>query len=496
MRLHSLCLFVVCTVIPAWAQYPGAEPVRDELKPGWDAISAADAKSWLTTLSSKEFAGRGTGQPGFQKAADFVAAKFKEWGLKPVGKDGTFFQQVPFLRTKVVDDKTFFEVEGKPIKIAAGKGLSFRSATGTGEVSGDLVLLRVRGENPTLPTEDQLKGKLVLVDAPTIPAPMRRLLFSADATGITVGGDGKTSEFGIRRAGSGAPSGPGRSLRTAQLTKAAYDQILKGLGKAGSLKPVPDNTSELTPLGAKATMKLEVVSEEFGVPNVVGAIEGTDPTLKAETVGLGAHLDHLGITADGTIYPGADDDGSGSTALLLIAHAMAKSPLKPKRTVIFMAFCGEEMGLIGSGFYTQNPIFPLDKMTCLLQMDMVGRNEEKQGDKPEDNIDTIHLVGSKRISMELHQEILDANKMVNFKFEYDEEGVYTRSDHYMFAAKGVPIAFVFSGFHPDYHQPSDTIDKINFDKIVSTARLYYAVAMAAANRSAMFKREAPAGGGS
>ncbi|HRF59757.1 MAG TPA: M20/M25/M40 family metallo-hydrolase [Fimbriimonadaceae bacterium] len=496
MRLRSLCLLAICLAIPSWAQYPGAESVRDELKPGWDSIMASDAKAWLTMLSSKEFAGRGTGQPGYQKAADFVAGKFKEWGLKPVGKDGTYFQPVPFLRTKVVEDKTYFEIEGKAIRIGAGKGLSFRSATGSGDISGDLVLLRVRGENPTLPTEEQLKGKLVIVDSPTVPAALRRLLFSADATGITVGGDGKTSEFGIRRAGSGGPSGPGRSLRTAQLTKAAYDQILKGLGKASGLKPVGENASDLTGLGAKATLKLEVTSEEFGVPNVVGAIEGSDPTLKAETVGLGAHLDHLGVTADGTIYPGADDDGSGTTALLLIARAMAKSPLKPKRTVIFMAFTGEEMGLIGSGYYTQNPIFPLDKMTCLLQMDMVGRNEEKQGDKPEENVDTIHLVGSKRISAELHQEILDANKMVNFKFEWDEEGVYTRSDHYMFAAKGVPIAFLFSGFHPDYHQPSDTIEKINFDKIISAARLFYSVAMSAANRGAMYKRDASPGGGS
>jgi Zn-dependent M28 family amino/carboxypeptidase len=160
-----------------------------------------------------------------------------------------------------------------------------------------------------------------------------------------------------------------------------------------------------------------------------------------------------------------------------------------------MAFCGEEMGLIGSAHYANNPIFPLDKMTCLLQVDMVGRNEESQNDKPEDNIDTIHLVGSKRLSMELHQAVLDANKYVNFKFEWDEEDVYTRSDHYNFAAKGVPIAFVFSGFHPDYHQPTDTMDKINFDKIVSTARLFYATALDAANRPAKLKKDASSSGG-
>jgi Zn-dependent M28 family amino/carboxypeptidase len=155
---------------------------------------------------------------------------------------------------------------------------------------------------------------------------------------------------------------------------------------------------------------------------------------------------------------------------------------------MFLFFTGEEMGLLGARHYTNNPIFPLEKTTCLLQLDMVGRNEETATDKPEDNIDTIHLVGSKRISMELHEKIIDLNKYVNLVFEYDQEDVYTRSDHYMFAQKGVPIAFLFSGFHPDYHRPTDTPDKINYDKLVSAARLFYVVADAAANRDEMFKR--------
>ena len=137
--------------------------------------------------------------------------------------------------------------------------------------------------------------------------------------------------------------------------------------------------------------------------------------------------------------------------------------------------------------------FPLDKMVCELQMDMVGRNEEHGDEKAADNVQTIHLVGSKRISTDLHELVLNMNKHVGFTFEYDEEDVYSRSDHAMFARKGVPIAFVFSGFHPDYHRPTDTIEKINFDKIVNTSKLFYLVAASAADAPQKLRREVRGG---
>jgi Zn-dependent M28 family amino/carboxypeptidase len=179
--------------------------------------------------------------------------------------------------------------------------------------------------------------------------------------------------------------------------------------------------------------------------------------------------------------------------MLLVAEAVSKNPVKPKRSIVFMAFCAEEMGLIGSKYYTDNPIMPLENMVCLLQMDMVGRNEQTNTERAEDNVNTIHLIGSKRISTELHNITIDANRHIGFEFEYDEEDVYTRSDHYNFAAKGVPITFVFSGFHPDYHQPTDTPDKINFDKIVSAARLNYLVLQRVSELPHMVRRDVTGG---
>lgn len=257
--------------------------------------------------------------------------------------------------------------------------------------------------------------------------------------------------------------------------------------KLVSLDDLPDATARLETTETSAKVVVKVQTEEVGVPNVVGLLEGSDPVLKNEVVGIGAHLDHLGVQ-NGTVYWGADDDGSGSTAVMLVAKALATNPVRPKRSILVMWFCGEEMGLIGSKHYADNPIIPNEKMVCELQLDMVGRNEEKQGEAASDNLNTIHLVGSKRISNELHEMILEQNKHVGFEFEYDEEGVYTRSDHYSFAAKGIPIAFLFTGFHPDYHQPSDTIDKINFDKIVNAARLFYLTAFESGMKDGPFKR--------
>ncbi len=180
---------------------------------------------------------------------------------------------------------------------------------------------------------------------------------------------------------------------------------------------------------------------------------------------------------------------------------MAGNPVKPRRSIVFMAFCGEEMGLIGSGFYASNPKLPLADMVCELQMDMVGRDSDgaqngdpNRVDVAADNVNTIRLVGSKRISTELHALILDLNKHVGFTFKYDAEDVYTRSDHYNFAVKGIPISFLFDGFHPDYHKPTDTVDKINFDKLTNAARLYYLVTSEAANRNERFKKDVAGGG--
>jgi len=470
-RAFASALLVSAVVLTVPAQYPGAVFPPTALAPGFDSITSDSAKDILGFLAGPETAGRGTGQPGFQKAADFVAAKFKRWGLKPVGDDGGYFQKQSFTRSRIKPDSVTAEIEGTDVRFGPSD-LVFTNSAGNIDISGPIVV--VQAKPGPLGDAATLENKVVLVTGEPEP----RLRFQINRSGakaiLYVKDALPPSEWSVRRAGGDRP---GRtSSPVGSITAEAAKKLLEASVANGPAAP-----ANLTLRGAWET-------ETVMVPNVVGLLPGSDPTLKAQIIGIGAHLDHLG-TQGGVVYPGADDDGSGSTAVLLIARAMAANPIKPKRSILFMTFCGEEMGLLGSGYYSDHPIFPHDRMIAELQMDMVGRDSDgaqngdvKRMDVRSENMDTIRLVGSKRISTELDDIIQEENKHIGFRFKYDAEDVYTRSDHYNFAKKGIPIAFLFDGFHPDYHQPTDTIDKIDWRKLTSAAKLYYLTAMELANR--------------
>ena len=240
--------------------------------------------------------------------------------------------------------------------------------------------------------------------------------------------------------------------------------------KPGVVIYQPEETKEGAP--QEISIRMRYREEQAAVPNVVAWLEGSDPDLKNEYVVLGSHLDHLGIRG-GQVYPGADDNGSGSTAVLSIAKAFALNPVRPKRSVLFIWFAAEEIGLVGSKHYCDNPTKPLEDMICMFNIDMVGRNEETKDETSEENEGSIHLVGSQKGETDIHDIVLKANESVGFRFELDEEDVWNRSDQINFFQKGVPVSFLFGGFHPDYHRPSDKVGDINFKKLVSAAKLYY-----------------------
>ncbi len=478
--------------ITSFAQYPGATPPPESLKVGFNMIDVALAQKHLSFLAGPECAGRGTGQEGYMAAANYVAAQFREMGLQPLGEEGSYFQGVPFMATMPDPATCFLKFEGFTVKIGSGLGIT-RSGGTFSLKSSDLVFINVSPTLESLPDDLVLEGKIVFVTAKDKTQKTISQI-SRKRPALTVYLEDKEAESARSvRFGTEPGGGGGGSTRGPVLTLARkYGESLAS--KAGVdpkfLVPGHSNGSgfEHATSNFEVMVNLAMTSKQTYVPNVIGMIPGTDPSLKAQYIGVGAHLDHLGVQ-NGVVYPGADDDGSGSTAMLMVAKAVMSNPIQPKRTIVFMAFCGEEMGLIGSRYYTNNPLIPLEQMDCLLQMDMVGRNEESDKDAPADNVDTIHLIGSKRISSQLHTATEEANKHINFVFEYDEEDVYTRSDHANFAAKGVPITFLFSGFHPDYHQPTDTIEKINFEKIVSAARLNYLVLERVAALPEMVRRD-------
>jgi Zn-dependent M28 family amino/carboxypeptidase len=276
------------------------------------------------------------------------------------------------------------------------------------------------------------------------------------------------------------------------ITRAAANELLKAVdgeaawletpaedGEAAELETPAEAIVAHHPTDVEVALSLRIREESAAVPNVIAWLEGSDPALKDEYMVIGAHLDHLGERG-GNVYYGADDNGSGSTAILSIARAMSLNAQRPKRSVLFIWFAAEEMGLVGSRHYTDAPTLPLDKMICMLNIDMVGRNEEKEGETAAENEQTLHLIGSKQGQTELHDIIMAANRHVNFTFEYDEEGVFGRSDQASFYNKGVAVAFLFGGFHPDYHQPTDELARIDFDKIASAGRLFYLTAFGVA----------------
>lgn len=219
--------------------------------------------------------------------------------------------------------------------------------------------------------------------------------------------------------------------------------------------------------------------------NVLAFIKGTEKP--DEIIVISAHLDHEGIK-NGEVYNGADDDGSGTVAILEIAEAFkmaADAGKGPKRSILFLHVTGEEKGLLGSKYYTENPIFPLANTVCDLNIDMIGRIDDRHKENP----NYVYLIGSDKLSTELHNLSEEINKKytnIALDYKYNDENdpnrFYYRSDHYNFAKHNIPIIFYFNGTHVDYHRPTDTPDKINYDLLENRTRLVFYTAWEVANK--------------
>lgn len=476
-RRSFLALSLLCS--SAFAQFKVDLPVVDRsLIKGFDSMTIPDAKKHLGYLAGPECEGRGTGEPGYEKAVAYMSDQFKKLGLKSVMPDGSFMQYNEFWRSRV---------DPSSVKLSIGTATANSTEVGVAQngnisLTGPAVVLVLNSSATSISPEQlkQLEGKIVFLMGSAQNRAMRTALNNAAKSVVRV--DEKVSTLGWTGRATEPPAAGGGRL---SISRSGLERLL---GKSIFVPKFMDVS--ITDVNGEVTLTAQQQVEKIKVANVVAKLEGSDPVLKNEFIGVGAHLDHLGRRGD-VIYYGADDDGSGCTALLQLAKGLTSNPVKPKRSVIFMAFYGEEMGLLGSRYITDNPPIDLTKMIAELQMDMVGRNssgaqngDQKRIDVDSENTDTIRLVGSKRISTRLDQIIQEQNKHIGFRFKYDAEDVYTRSDHYMFARKGIPVAFYFSGFHPDYHQPTDTIEKINFLKLNNTAKLNYLVIHALGNESA------------
>ena len=234
------------------------------------------------------------------------------------------------------------------------------------------------------------------------------------------------------------------------------------------------------------SMTLDIKGVDVNTENVAAIIEGSK--FPEEYIIISAHLDHIGIE-NGEINNGADDDGSGTVALLEIAEAFKMAKMEgngPKRTLVFLHVTGEEKGLLGSQYYTQNPLYPLEKTMVNLNVDMIGRTDPKRIDK---DPNYIYLIGADRLSQDLHDISEKANlEHTQLKIDYtfneedDPNRFYYRSDHYNFAKNNIPVIFYFSGTHEDYHKPGDTVDKIMYELLAKRTKLIFYTAWELANR--------------
>ncbi len=475
-------------------------------KPDWPedrrsgalTIDEERLRAWLTMLSSKPFAGRGTGTNGYRLAAEMMREHFKSLGLQPAGdeddKSGekSYWQTLPWISKELAKKQSHFHIrQGKEQSpsLSLNPGTQLRGNVHKDLLAKGQLCLWQPGEEWQM-EESQVKDKVVLVyfppKTPSILALRRTTgitskLKKAGAVQVIHVHDGLCAMYPTLQGREGIRQSPGnrtaaaRNRRPTVLTmKVSTMQKILVLGGMDPKQPMPQGITELAGLELDLQIKLHEVQKP--AYNVCALLPGSDPVLRDEFVVIGCHLDHLG-RAKGQIYPGADDDGSGCAGLMALAQAFAKNQQPPRRSILFLAFCAEEKGLLGSKYYVEHPTVPLEKVVAELQMDMIGRSEEGKNEKAEDNRNSLHLIGSQKLAPELHELCLRRNEaLAGFDLEWDEEKMLGRSDHFNFVRLGIPIAFFFTGLHKDYHKPSDTVEKIDFPKLRRVCGYVYDIA--------------------
>ncbi|MBS1786234.1 MAG: M28 family peptidase [Acidobacteria bacterium] len=531
-------------LVLALSLMPGVIPAQTA-KSAKATVQAEDLKKWLTYLSSDELEGRATFSEGLGLAAAYIAEQLRSFGVKPGGDNGSYFQRVRVVGVKSTNRSTLtVSVNGQTRTFKDGEGIVFpKNVGGKRSFTVDQVEFMGYGLDAPLAHHNDyagkdVKGKAIVFLGGAGPKGLtqeyRRALGGraryatdqrqalASIGPVVTGGGFRGGGGGGGRPGGGNAGGVQTDFTTTQRLDnpiapnvTAQDELFEFLFSNASVKyaELKDKAAKQEPLpsfalsGVKLTFNLDadyqIVRTQL-TRNVVGFIEGTDAKLKDSYVLFSAHYDHVGYAegevVNGTrqgavgrvkpgavedrIWNGADDDGSGTVTVLGIAKAFATGA-KPKRSLMFLWFAGEERGLLGSRFNADYPSVALDKVVADLNMDMVGRNRD---DKAEE-ANSVYLVGSDRISTELHNIAIDANASMSkpLKLDYemndptDLEQVYYRSDHYSYAAKGIPIIFFTTGLHPDYHFNSDHVDLIQFEKMARIGQLVYETGRRVAN---------------
>ena len=461
-----------------------------------DQIKAEELKEYLSIIASDALEGRRTGTRGQKMAAAFIASHFQEIGLKPP-VNGTYYQPVELYSSSPAE----VYVKAGDQRYDNFTSIFFTGSVETnGEVQSDIVFVgQGRAEEVS---QVDIKDKAVLLYTPgaSSMSGLRAVASSLREKGakvifIVFGGKEDYSSMAVQMKGflSGGSLGLKKSENKGSfyIDQAVAEKLFKTtfakLEAAAKADVAKALLKKIKP--GKVVYKTSVNVKTVLSENVLGYMEGTDK--KDELVIVTAHYDHIGKgngTTGDQINNGADDDGSGTVAVLEIAKAFAKAKQDghgPRRSMLFMTVTGEEIGLLGSEYYVEHPVYPLDKTVMDFNIDMIGRRDPEHKDKP----DYVYVIGADKLSSELH-EINERNNntytRLAFDYTYNDENhptnLYKRSDHWNFAKNGIPIVFFFDGIHEDYHRPSDEVSKIEFDLETKRAQAAFYTIWEVANR--------------
>jgi hypothetical protein len=474
--------------------------------------------------------GRETGTIGQRKAAAYIEAQFKAIGLKsPVALNGSYQQLYPLNQdsmdvtaslvkidtTQLVYGKDYFVAAmNNSNKIVDGSQFVFVGYGISDDKYDDYKNLDVTGKIVVMILgEPKADGKYLLTGTgkfskytyPGISVKMQLAAQKGAVAAIVINPAMPVLNDKVVSSNSKSnvyyPSSKGDKanyiVASHETAKRYFPQWpIDSLVKAGKQSAIFE-TAKYEPVIAAFNFQFKKEKQVINASNVIGVVEGSDK--KDEYVFVTGHYDHLGIKGD-KIYYGADDDGSGTCGVMAMAEAFAKARAAgkgPRRTMIFMTVSGEEKGLWGSQYYSENPVFPLDKTSVDLNIDMVGRLDTER--KLDDTLNYVYVIGHNKLSSDLPIINEGANNkytklVLDYKYDDPEDvnRIYYRSDHYNFARKGVPILFFYDGMlKADYHKPTDTIEKINWDLYQKRVKMIFYTAWDIANRNEMLKRDMP-----
>ena len=492
----------------------------EKISHGLKSIRQERIRARLKFLSSSHFKGRATGSPEAELTAAYIASVFEANGLLPAPQSTDYIHSFGISQALPRESGLleFAGADGSVASFESGEDFLPAAWGPDASVRGKPAVFVGYGlEAPHLDHDDfrgiELQDRVAIMLSGVPPGVAFRRVGAADYSdpvekSLRAAARGACGVVLIQAAGDELPS-PGSDFRHARaylsdrlaalsipvvrMTFAAGERLLRQADGAETPSPslgqIQDGIDRSRrphsfPLQGRMRMQASYRRQQFQGYNVLGRISGSDPALRDEFIILGAHHDHMGVDEKGKIFLGADDNASGTTALLELSEAFRSNPAKPRRSLLLAAWGAEEIGLLGSRHYVRHPPAPLPQTVAMFQMDMIGRNAQhganRVGDLPgqraEDNQNSLNVFGASVAPM-LRDFIERGNARAGLDLRFPAEAksmdLLRRSDHWPFLKRGIPALFLFAGFHPDYHRVTDTADKINFGKLENILKLVY-----------------------